>query len=431
MKKLFFAFTFFPLIVFGQKQGDNWYFGDHAGINFSNGSPVTLNDGLTPNGTEGTAVMSDSAGSLLFYTDGLQLWNRNQMLMPNGDSLAGNISSTQSSLIIPMPGSSRYFYVFTTDDFLHNLANGLRYSVVDLCLDNGLGDVISNQKNILLVNTVAEKLTGVRHSNGVDYWIITHLYFSDAFYSYHISSTGISAPVISHIGSIHPNPNAGSSYSAALGQLKASPNGQKLVIVNGNGSSIAEYFDFNNSTGVVSNCVNIQANSNWNYYGASFSPDNSKIYIACWLNGNGIYQFDLNAGGGDPSAVFASKTLIDQSYNFLGLQLANNGKIYVARSPFGTTTFLDVINDPNNAGLSCNYVKNAVNLNGHLCGSGFPNFVDSYDYSNTIFNCQTGVDDIQPINQISLYPNPANNSINIICNNANESEVTIFDAASR
>src|SRR6185369_7563446 len=97
-------------------------------------------------------------------------------------------------------------------------------------------------------------------------------------------------------------------------------------IVNGQDAvDIAEYFDFDNATGVISNCVSIQTNPNLCYYGVSFSPDNSKLYIACWLNGNGIYQFDLNAGS--PAAVIASKTIVANYFNYFGMQLANNGKI--------------------------------------------------------------------------------------------------------
>lgn len=76
--------------------------------------------------------------------------------MPNGDSLLGNPLSTQAALVIPLPGSSRYFYLFTTDDFyLDSLKYGFRYSVVDICLDNGYGDVITGNKNIFLLDTVA------------------------------------------------------------------------------------------------------------------------------------------------------------------------------------------------------------------------------------------------------------------------------------
>jgi hypothetical protein len=436
------ACMLFPLLCFSQKQGNIWYFGDHAGLDFNSGSPVTLNDGQVsffgcPGcHSEGSSVISDSSGHLLFYSNGGQIWNKNHFVMPNGDSLMSNGSATQGSIIVPKPGSSRFFYVFTTDDFAYDgLQYGCRYSVVDICLDGGLGDIEEGQKNILLLDTVAEKLTAVKHGNGVDYWIIIHKFYSDAFYAYHLSSAGIVDTVISPIGSIQPP--IGMGIGASIGQLKASPNGQRLAIVNGNSTpAIAEYFDFNTNTGVVSNPVSVQTNSAWNYYGVSFSPDNTKLYLACSLNGNGIYQFDLTAGGGDTAAVIASRTLIAGSYNYLGLQLATNGKIYVARSPFASNTYLGVINNPNNAGISCNYVDSAINLNGHSASYGLPNFIDSYDYSNTTVNCPinptTGMDESYS-GHISVYPNPANQEITIEFENSlNAScDIMLYDSYGR
>ena len=195
MKKLIFLLTIaIPVFINAQKQGNIWYFGNHAGLDFGKGIPIVLTNGATytPIGCpdEGTAVISDSSGSLLFYSNGCLVWNKNNQIMPNGEGLLGNYSSTQAALIIPQPNSERYFYIFTTDDFCNDaLRNGFRYSIVDICLDNGLGDVMIGNKNIKLLDTVAEKLTAVRHANGIDYWIITHKYYSDAFYSYHLSST--------------------------------------------------------------------------------------------------------------------------------------------------------------------------------------------------------------------------------------------------
>ena len=42
---------------------------------------------------------------------------------------------------------------------------------------------------------------------------------------------------------------------------------------------LEQYFDFNKSTGIVSNAVDIVTDSIYQYYGVSFSPDNSKLYI--------------------------------------------------------------------------------------------------------------------------------------------------------
>jgi hypothetical protein len=386
MKKLLFVLVFSSTVpALSQKQGNIWYFGFYCGLDFNSGNPVELFNGQTYGNShseaEGTASHADSSGNLLFYTNGSRIWNRRHQVMPNGDSLLGNQSSTQAALILPRPGSSQYYYVFTTSDYLYqNLENGFRYSVVDMCLDSGRGDVITSQKNILVLDTVAEKLTAVRHANGIDYWVLVHKYFSRSFYAYHLTSAGISATVVSTIGSNHPLPFLPKFTTFASGQMKASPNGQKLAAVSTNGHGIVEYFDFDPGTGVISNSVNLQGGYSIGYYGVSFSPDNSKLYVASNLNGLDIYQYDLNAGSGNPDSVKASRIAITHAYkSFWGLQLAPNGKIYVTRQP---TSLLGAINSPNNKGLNCNYVDSATKFGGFWGGIGLPNFVDSYDYHN-------------------------------------------------
>jgi hypothetical protein len=404
-------------ICIAQKQGNIWYFGDHAGIDFNSGNPVALTNGQTysPDANssiiEGSAVMSDSSGTLLFYTNGNKIWNKNHQVMPNGDSLFGNFSSTQAAIILAKPGSSRYFYVFTTSDMHYQqLKYGFRYSMVDMCLDGGKGDVMPGQKNIFLLDTVAEKLTAVRHGNGTDYWVIVHKYYSRDFYAYRLTASGITNTVVSTIGSNHPLPGLPHITGYAIGSMKASPNGQKLAIVSANGKGIAEYFDFNKNTGVVSNSVNIQPNDVYQYYGISFSPDNNKLYISGILNNYNIFQYDLNAGNGNADSVRASRTAVAKSnFNYLGLQLHTNGKIYVCKS--NPNAYLAVINQPNNKGLACNFADSAVYLAGKKASYGLPNFVEMYDYSNTLATCEptvntTGLTMAAEEKGPVIFPNP-------------------------
>src|SRR5690348_10992904 len=79
-----------------QHEADNWYFGYHAGISFNSGVVTDINGGQT-NTREGTAVISDkNTGELLFYTDGVTVWNRHHRVMSNGTGLKGGTSCTQS-----------------------------------------------------------------------------------------------------------------------------------------------------------------------------------------------------------------------------------------------------------------------------------------------------------------------------------------------
>lgn len=307
--------------------------------------------------------------------------------MPNGDSLLGHYSSTQGALIVPLPESDRIFYLFTTDGFYESdLKNGFRYSVVDMCLNDNMGDVVEGQKNILLLDTVAEKLSAVRHSNGTDYWVMVHKFYSDQFHAYHLTPMGIGSEVISAVGAVHPLGFQGTG--SAIGQMKFSPDGTRLAIVNANAfPSIAEVCHFNSASGVVSNCFSIQMNTNFNHYGVSFSPDNTKLYLSCMLNNNGIYQYDLLAGS--QQAIQNSRTTISQTTAY-GLQLANNGKIYIAR--YNGYPYIDVIHEPDNLGIACNLEDSAIYLQGRAISFGLPNFIDSYAYTNGLVSCTEEVE---------------------------------------
>jgi hypothetical protein len=97
----------------------------NAGVTFQSGSPIATPGGQI-NTVEGTAAISDAAGNRLFYTEGVRVWNRNHVQMPNGAGLMGNASSTQSAVIVQRPGSNNIYYIFTVD--AQAGANGLRWS---------------------------------------------------------------------------------------------------------------------------------------------------------------------------------------------------------------------------------------------------------------------------------------------------------------
>ena len=198
MKKfLTFLLILLSQSILSQKEYNNWYFGNGAGITFNSGSPVPLNGGQL-NTIEACASISDSNGNLLFYMQGDKIYNRDHVLMMNGDNLLGSFSSTHTQ-IVPFPGNSSLYYAFTTDALENNLANGLRYSLINMDMDGGRGAVTS--KNNLLLIKSTEKVTVARHSNGHDYWVVGHSWEDNRFQSYLVNSSGLNiSPVISQIG---------------------------------------------------------------------------------------------------------------------------------------------------------------------------------------------------------------------------------------
>ena len=232
--------------VFGQKENYVWYFGDNAGIDFNSGIPVALpyNPMIQ---LEGCATISDGNGNLLFYTNGLNAWNRNLIQMPNGDSLGGEFSSTQSTLIVQKPGSNLLYYVFTVGgQFSSNL--NFSYSIIDMSLNSGNGDVTI--KNNLIDTLVSEKLTGVKCSNDSDVWIMVHGVNNNNFYCYKLTSGGLIAPpVVTSIGPVIPNLSINKDL---IGYMKFSADGTKIAYA-ANETSYIDLFDFNSATGVVTN----------------------------------------------------------------------------------------------------------------------------------------------------------------------------------
>ena len=353
----------------GQNESNNWYFGKNAGIEFTGApTPSTLLGGQV-NAHGGSTAISDSNGNLLFYTNGMTIWNKNHTAMPNGSGLMGHATATQNSIIIPKPGSTSIYYVFTND--IYSGSNGLRYSEVDMTLDGGNGDVSGN-KNIGVVDTTAEKLSATLHANETDYWVVTHGRDNNTFYSIPVTSTGVGTPVLTNSGTVHTG--TATSGSVYEGQMKLSPDGSKLALATSANGFTFEIFDFNNTTGLVSNPIAITGTDYNTPYGVEFSPDGTKLYCSVAEN-NKIYQFNMAAG--TPGAIVASGTIVATSpiTGLGGLQLAPNSKIYVARY---LETQLGVIEYPNTPGVACSYQDNGADLGSNKSRRGLPNFIQSY-----------------------------------------------------
>jgi len=343
-----------------QVETNQWRFGVYESIDFNSGVPVS-NSGSPLTTTEGSASIADDAGDILFYTDGITVWDKIGNMMNNGFGLFGGASSTQSALIVPMPLSDSLYYIFTTGQ---QLAIGLNYSIVDMSLQGGLGQVIV--KNVQLDDQSCEKITAICHANGQDKWIVAHDWGNNTFQSYLLSDAGVDViPVTTSIGSTM---SGGSGNT--IGYLKGSPDGSKLALAVWE-DNFFEMYDFDRSTGIVSHNIPLAsyAQASSGAYGVEFSPDGTRLYGTVITPGY-IYQWDLTAGS--DSLIQASRTLVGtSSINFNGaLQLATDSKIYMAQY---VSIWLGVINDPNVLGVGCNFDDTGFLLSFGSNGLGLPN----------------------------------------------------------
>lgn len=427
MNKYLTILYFVTFFCFSQNPAGIWYFGNKAGIRFnSNYIPVSISNGQLET-NEGCATLCDENGNLLFYTDGIKVWNRNHQIMPNGNGLNGDPSSTQSAIIVPKPGSLTLYYIFTVDEL--GKPNGLNYSIIDLTLDGGKGDIIT--KNVMLFSPSLEKITAVKHANQTDVWIIAHKYNSNTFISYRLSNTGILSAVNSNVGVTVAN-----DTQRTIGYMKSSPNGEYVVCANSGIMSNIEVFKFNNSTGQLV----LLATSYFDYnglgaYGVEFSSNSNVLYISRidYVNYKSeIYQFDITSQ--DETLINNSKLLISSqnfsSNNFDGiyasLQLGPDQKIYVARN---NLYHLSAIGNPNTLGLGCQFVENGVVLQ-NQCKFGLPSFVTSYlelnfTAQNFCFNSETNFNTPLIPSAVSYNWNfdDPNSGLSNISNNSNPTHV--------
>lgn len=435
--------------MLAQKEASIWYFGFNAGLDFNSGTPVPLTDGQLST-REGGATMSDSNGNLLLYSDGMTVWNKNHQPMPNGTGLLGDTSTAQSGIIIPKPGDPNIYYVFSLDN--EGGPNGLRYSVVDMNLDNGLGGV-TTEKNVLLYSSISERITAVVHTNGNAIWVITKAYDKNDFLSYLIDNNGINTtPVVSSF------PITG--FYASHGTMKVSPDGKTIAAAYAVDGRV-ELHHFDAGTGLVYDLVSLMGYFDTTYdsqqtYGCEFSSNGKVLYLS---TRNGVYQFDIS--NFDRNAIMSSGLLLSQEFlapsfpftTFPGaLQMAIDGKIYC---PLSGRKFLMVINNPNVLGLGCDFVETGVDLAGRQCYLGLPPFITSLFYvgieatnfclgTATQFNIDTGesitdIDwdfgdgNVSNLEEPShIYAAPGNYTVSVTVSTATETktetkEITIYD----
>ncbi len=349
--------------MFSQGEANIWYFGENAGLDFNSGSPVALSNSqmFAP---EGSSVISDANGELLFYTNGNTVWNRIHDTLSNGAGLQGGLSSTQSSLIIPKPGSTSIFYIFTTSQTQQAGNWNFCYSEVDMTLDGGLGGITAN-KNILLYTPIGEKITAVKHANNNDIWVITHAKFTNAYLTYSITSAGVNAnPIIFNGGTIDTGSGDGFP-SPNWGYLKVSPDGNTLasafMVMNK-----VDILNFNKASGQISLRYTIDQIAP---YGVEFSPNNNLLYVSS-LYSPTINQYNLSLA--TPSAILSNVFLFPNPNptSPSALQLGPDERIYVSACQ---STQIDCIQNPNSVGLACNYARNYFSLDGRKCWLGLPN----------------------------------------------------------
>lgn len=442
----FFLF-FLPLVSFSQDgYGNQWIFGrfdtpQPSGtiLNF-NGDTLKIEPINKPMELEGScAIMCDSVGKLLFYSNGCYIANATHQMMVNGDSIGkgylessfcntGGSPLTQGMIALPKPRSSHLYYLFYTDiddpysmqPFFPLAPVTLYYSVIDMAIEDGLGAVVEKNQVILQDTFARGRILAERHANGKDWWVVMPESHSNCYWTFLLSESGIDTVFKQCIGQIWGD-------NDPAGQAVFSPNELKYVRFNyPYGLNI---FDFDNNMGMFSNPVNIGFGQDTFYFnGAAFSPNSRFIYASCYTK---IWQFDTWA-----SDISASRILIGElntppnileKTSFNQARLAPDGKIYIAGT--NSHNHLHIINRPNCYGSECDLQQYAIELAARNKYT-MPN-MPHYKHWNESDTCETVSTKTPFINyerSVRLYPNPTNTRINVSCFGGNPQLISVFSS---
>ena len=275
----------------GQRRSWNWYFGDRAGVTFRNGVVEPLSNGVIQT-DEGCASFSNPAnGDLWLYTDGVTVWNRNHQPMPNGTGLNGDASTSQSALIVQMPGSVDKLVIITPAPLTSSDGGSrclcLMYSVVDMSADSGRGDVI--EKNTVLIDDVTEHVTATATCDETGWWIIARRRSTPSFVSFKLTASGFeTTPTISPADPLPPIRD--------IGIMQTSPDGRRLVITSPSGE--VHLYRILRTTGLLYDGMSLfNGESVGTTYGTSFTTDSRYVYIGATesglRNGTALFRFDV------------------------------------------------------------------------------------------------------------------------------------------
>jgi len=375
-------FVLLPLGAMAQGySGYNWYFGNGPqGIRFSraDNSASLVTNQATPFGTGGSAVASDQVnGNLLFYTDGNNIYDVSNAVMPNGTGLGANTSGNQPVAIAKVPGQDNQYYIFS-NNATFTTGGSISFRIVDMTLfGNAIFPTPALGDATTAGNTAVAGLTGrsesmitIPHANGDDFWLITHANGAADYAVTQFTPAGPTATtVFSGLGLIEVAANF--SYHPSSGRIAVSPQEDTRDI---------EILSFDPATGALGfqqRILNsgVLSTINQSIYDTEWSSNGQFLYLS--RHGQAgiqadVLQYDFSNPLTSLASVLPQPNNIFRSY---GLQMAPDSAIYhLYQAAAGGPFLLGKLTDTDSVASSVIYTPQAFPGNQNFNGTQFPSF---------------------------------------------------------
>jgi hypothetical protein len=384
-----------------------------------------------------------NTGELLFACNGWRLINGDGQIlshklwfddMPHpfdsADTTAVNVIS--GPLFLPHPSDSTKAYLFYGQLWPYNLQNisfradkYFTYALLDIPTKS-----LISKNHILLTDTSSMgDMQACRHANGRDWWIIKPDIWSDKYFIGLLTPQGIEMTSIT-LNGVPANLRGNTSS-------KFNIQGTKYIHYNGGISRVVHEFDFDRCTGTLSNFVLHDISDSIspldNTLGAfTISPDGSKVYLQR-LNSpsfnilQGLFQLNLATDsfklvsryGGSPQMTPNGKNIIFRD----GILTSPNQWLYgISEIENPNLNFNDLIIDTFKYTTPNYLMAIAPNNFAYMrLGADTLSICDSL----SVITKRNGK---QNQNGLVVFPNPANNQINLVFEKVTYGNIKIKDA---
>ncbi|MCW5931883.1 MAG: PD40 domain-containing protein, partial [Bacteroidetes bacterium] len=316
-----------------------------------------------------------------------------------------------------MPDDTNKYVLFHQTGNYSSLPSSLSsteiyYSVIDISLNGGLGEVIS-KNNIALTGLFGWGLSACKHGNGRDWWVIALNENATIAYKFLITPDTI------YFVNSQTLSNA-TSWGYA-GQPLFSPDGEKFAFGGSYGFNGTNYlsrvslFDFDRCSGLFSLDTVIDFSDNYISYATAFSPNSKYLYFATTEN---LYQIDVDTSDiGSTFQLVATNDIFLSAppvfyTNFYLMYLAANGKIYITSG--SSVLDLHEMDYPDSAGIAC--TVNLHNIHTNCFFIGVPNHPNYYlgRLVGSACDSLTSVNEPEHDFKFKIFPNPNNGNFKIM-----------------
>ncbi len=378
--------------------------------NFNSDTPnITIRSDTNSTGLY-TASYCDKNGQILFFSNGQKIFDKNGVVVENGEDINPTILEWQSQYQYSYPGGQSGFFLekpenpnivclISLDFGLHPanqwpyrfVGQNLMAATIDIAANNGAGKVI--EKNKILLSGILMAPAACQHANGRDWWIIVSDADENQHYHLLLNPDGFSQPDTQYIGT-KPNPipyEGGNKSNQIVGNC-FSPSGKYYADINDKlGFSI---FEFDRCSGLFANERRLDyptppfnephTYKNSSGTGAIFSPNDSFFYKTTTYTVSSftaygtlpyLVQYDITnlslLSNIDTiniidSADYHFPTNITWD-GFYGAELGPDGRIYLANKSMSYSS----VQYPNLRGKACKFIHDKPFF-GVVIGSAIP-----------------------------------------------------------